>query len=457
VHATPGAGELVVHAELPPGVPAELGVDAFADPFLNDLEIATGRGWRALARTGRRWLAPSCRTAGCSLRYRYRLGEAAERIDRFAYAGYRAGALLAPPSTFLLAPQDYAGDDLYRFSVEVAPGESFVTGVWRDPSDGRYVAPASVLFQAPYSGFGRFELERLALGDGVGEGAGRGVLALAIAPGEVALRVTRQGLRRAMRHAAAAVSGYYGRFPVPEVTLIVLPTPGASTAGMQLGNGGATIVFFLGVEVDDAALARDWVLTHELLHLGFPTLGRRHLWLAEGLATYQGPVARARAGLIDERELWGSFLDGMPKGIANDTDGGLDGSMRWGRTYWGGALFCLLLDVELRLRSDNRLSLDAAARAILHAGGDTSVRWSVAQTLAAGDAALDRPSVTELYAEHSTRPVRVDLPVLFRRLGVRREGGRVQFDERAELAHVRRAIGSPERSVGDRAQPTPGE
>jgi hypothetical protein len=453
-------------------VPEELGVDVFADPFVSDVQIATERGWQSLARTGTRWRAPRCRSEGCSLRYRYHLGEAAERINRFAYAGYRAGALLAPPSTFLLAPQDYAGSDRYRFSVAMPPGESFVTGVWRDPSGKGHAALASVLFQAPYSGFGRFEHERLVIGASPGVGAadeaprsvrvggerthdeatrdgaepGDGhesapaMIALALAPGELALRVSRDGLRRAVRQAAANVSSYYGRFPVPEVTLIVLPTPGASTAGMQLGNGGATIVFFLGAGVDDAALARDWVLTHELFHLGFPTLRRRHLWLAEGLATYQGPIARARAGSIDERELWRQFLDGMPNGLPLANDGGLDGNPRWGRTYWGGALFCLLLDVELRARTDNRLSLDAAARAILRAGGDTSVRWSAARTLAAGDAALDRPSLSELYAEHATAPVPIDLAGLLRRLGVRREGQEVAFDDRAELAHVRRAI-----------------
>jgi hypothetical protein len=435
VRATDGAHELTIEVELPAGVPAELGVDAFADPFLVDLEMATDAGgWQPLARTGRRWIVPRCRARGCTLRYRYSLGSAAAQIDRFAYAGYRAGALLAPPSTFLLAPQDYAGDDLYRFSVEAAPGESFVTGVWPDASGQRYAAPANVLFQAPYSAFGRFERESLRVAGGL--------LRVMIAPGEAPLRVTRQGLRAAVASAAATVAEYYGRFPVPEVTLIVLPSPGSTTAGMQLGNGGASIVFFLGVGVEDDALAGDWVLTHELLHLGFPTLARRHLWLAEGLATYQGPIARARAGRIDEAALWSSFLSGMANGLPNVTDGGLDGSMRWGRTYWGGALFCLLLDVQIRARTNNRLSLDAAARAILRGGGDTSVRWSVQTTLAAGDAALDRPSLSTLYAEHAAVPVGVDLEALFRRLGVRRDGESVAFDEAAELASVRRAISS---------------
>jgi hypothetical protein len=501
VRATPGARELRVDVELPAGVPEELGLDAFAHPFLSGLELETEQGWLTIARTGRHWNVSRCRQLGCRLRYVYRLAEAARAIDRFAYAGYRAGALLAPPSTFLLAPQDYDGTDVYRFSVELAPGEDFVTGVWREataralwqsaargqpgvtgafrptlrepeaarastravaalrmPASSRtdaptrsrgrarpavFAAPASVLFQAPFSAFGAFERERLDLAGAT--------LALAVAPGSVArpgqppagLGVSRDGLRAALQRAASAVSGYYGRFPVPEATVIVLPSPGADIFGMQLGNGGAAIVLFLGTEIDDERLARDWVVTHELLHLGFPTLGRRHLWLAEGLATYQEPIARVRAGLIDERELWRALVDGMPNGLPNATDGGLDGSMRWGRTYWGGALFCLLLDVEIRARTDNRLSLDSAARAILQGGGDTSMRWSLEQTLAVGDAALDQPSLSELYAEHSAAPVSVDLDALFRRLGVRRDGNRVWFDDTAELAHVRRAIGRP--------------
>lgn len=500
VRAAAGARELRVDVELPAGVPEELGLDAFAHPFLSDLAIETEQGWLAIPRTGRHWIAPRCNELGCRLRYVYRLAEAARRIDRFAYAGYRAGALLAPPSTFLLAPQDYDGTDVYRFSVELAPGEDFVTGVWREPTTralresalgrpgaagglepalrehgavrasaravaalgvqassrtdaptlarGRartevFAAPASVLFQAPYSAFGAFARERLDLAGAT--------LALAVAPGSVArpgqppagLAVSREGLRAALRRASAAVQGYYGRFPVPEATVIVLPSPGADIFGMQLGNGGAAIVLFLGTEIDDERLARDWVITHELLHLGFPTLGRRHLWLAEGLATYQGPIARARAGLIEERELWRALLDGMPNGLPSATDGGLDGSMRWGRTYWGGALFCLLLDVEIRARTDNRLSLDSAARAILQGGGDTSTRWSLEQTLAAGDAALDQPSLSELYAVHSAAPISVDLDALFQRLGVRRDGNRVRFDDTAELSHVRRAIGQP--------------
>ncbi len=460
VRAGEGARVLRVEARLPAGVPERFGVDAFAHPYLSELEVASEEGWRAVTATGRSWHIPRCRERGCRLRYRYHLGQAAERIDRFAFAGYRAGVLMAPPSTFLLAPQEYLGADLYRFRVDLAAGESFVTGVWpasgwraasdlrptaSTTSEGPFLAPANVLFQAPYSAFGRFERETLR--------SGESELELAIAPGRVPLQVSRAGLRTAISRAAEAVAGYYGRFPVPQVTLFVLPSAGHDVHGMQLGNGGATIVLFVGAGVRDEELSRHWVITHELLHLGFPTLPRRQLWMAEGLATYQEPIARARAGLISEQELWLSLLRGLPRGLPSDGDGGLDGSSSWGRTYWGGALFFLLLDVELRARTHNRLSLDSAARAILLRGGDTSVRWSAEQTLAAGDAALDQPSLSALYAEHSAQPVRVDLDTLFHRLGVTRVGERVSFDDGAELEHVRRAIAAPNRAPSSSGTP----
>jgi hypothetical protein len=87
--------------------------------------------------------------------------------------------------------------------------------------------------------------------------------------------------------------------------------------------------------------------------------------------------------------------------------------------------------------------LDDAARAILAAGGDTSVRWTIERTLATADEALDRPQLGPLYAEHAGAEVTVDLPALWRRLGVRQVADRIVFDEQAEWAHVRRAISSP--------------
>jgi hypothetical protein len=446
VEAIAGARELHVRATLPPGVPAELELDRFASPYLRDLELRTARGWRSLPGAGESWLVPECRALGCELRYRFLLAQAATEIDRFGFAALRGGVLLAPPSTWLLHPLDYQGRDLYRLQVNSDAQTSFVSGVWPSPrADGTREAPAELLFQAPYSAFGRFREQRVAVRGGL--------IHASIGLDGGALALTPEALDSALSTAGRVLADYFGRFPVRDLAVIVVPVAGSEVLGMQLGNGGASILLFLGREVTDISPEHDWVLVHEMFHLGLPTLARRHLWLAEGLATYQEPLARARAGFIDERQLWREFLSGMPKGLPGPGAGGLDGSRSWGRTYWGGALFCLLADLTIRRRSAQRFSLDDALRGIWSAGGDTSVRWSAAQTFAVGDRASGGSTLSELYREHADAAVPVDLDAIFARLGVRwrdgkggeaeagdAEGRELVFDDAAEWAGLRRAL-----------------
>lgn len=433
VAAGADARELSVHAALPPGVPEELGLDRYAHPFLRELELRTAHGWRSLNASGASWRVPECRVSGCELRYRYLLGEAAEEIDRFGFAALRGGVLLAPPSTWLLHPRDYAGDDRYRLSVRSAPPLRFVSGVPPSRSaDQSREAPAELLFEAPYSAFGHFREQRISVPGGTI------VASVGLDGGPLAL--TPEQLDAALRASASVVADYYGRFPARELALIVVPAEGSRVFGMQLGNGGASIVLFVGRQAAELSPQSEWVLVHELFHLGFPTLPRRHLWLAEGLASYQEPLARARAGFISERQLWREFLEGLPKGLPAPGDGGLDGTQSWARTYWGGALFCLLADLRIRVDSGQRFSLDDALRGIFDAGGDTAVRWSIARTLAAGDRSVGGHVLAELYQEHAQAPVEVDLDAIFRRLGVRLESGEIVLDDGAEWAEMRHAL-----------------
>jgi predicted metalloprotease with PDZ domain len=104
-----------------------------------------------------------------------------------------------------------------------------------------------------------------------------------------------------------------------------------------------------------------------MVHLALPSLAERHHWLEEGLATYVEPIARARAGILTPERVWRDFIDGLPQGQPESPDRGLDGTPTWGRTYWGGALFCLRPDVTIRQRTDNRMGLEHCLRAILDA------------------------------------------------------------------------------------------
>jgi predicted metalloprotease with PDZ domain len=121
----------------------------------------------------------------------------------------------------------------------------------------------------------------------------------------------------------------------------------------------------------------------------------------------------------------------------------LDFTPTWGRTYWGGALYCLLADIEIRKRTGNRLGLEDAMRGILKAGGNIEVDWPLARALQVGDQAVGVPVLEELYAQVKGTPVKPDLPQLWKDLGVSRQAGVIVFDESAPLASIRRAITAP--------------
>jgi hypothetical protein len=57
-----------------------------------------------------------------------------------------------------------------------------------------------------------------------------------------------------------------------------------------------------------------------------------------------------------------------------------------------------------------------------------------------GDRATGGKVLATLYEQMAAKPMPVDLPDLWRQLGVMREGGQVTFDSRAPLAGVREAI-----------------
>src|SRR5262249_5325506 len=185
-----------------------------------------------------------------------------------------------------------------------------------------------------------------------------------------------------IRNSANVVAKYYGFFPVERVLLLVLPGGGNGFGyGKTLGNGGASILLPIGLATTARELDEDWMLVHEMVHLGFPSVPRQHLWLEEGIATYVEPFARARAGRLSVEEAWRGLMRGLPNGLPERGDRGLDNTHTWGRTYWGGALYCLLADLEIRERTAGKRSLDDALRAILSAGGNVAVRWDLSRAL----------------------------------------------------------------------------
>lgn len=248
-----------------------------------------------------------------------------------------------------------------------------------------------------------------------------------------------------VQRAGDAVCAYYGKFPVPHVNLDVHVRDGAGVhGGTTYPKGGGFIRISVGKDTSVAQLDEDWMLTHEMIHLAFPMMEEKHHWIEEGLSVYVEPIARVQAGHLTSERMWSDVVRDMPQGEPGTGDGGLDNTHTWGRTYWGGAMFCLVADVRIRRQTANRKGLQDALRGILSAGGNITQEWRIERALAAGDKATGTTVLIDLYHQMRDQPDPVDLASLWNELGIQRDkNGDVQFDAAVPLANVRTAITRP--------------
>jgi hypothetical protein len=237
------------------------------------------------------------------------------------------------------------------------------------------------------------------------------------------------------------VGDYYGRFPAPLVALRIHAGAGGGVSGGRTTNeSGLEIQVSVGRGVTQADLAADWVLVHEMVHLALPEIGRRHNWLAEGLAVYVEGIARAQFGNRDITDVWAEYRHSMPLGLPHEGEGGMDQTATWGRTYWGGALFCLQADVAIREQTGNRVGLQTALRAILNESGGYRAERDIDEVLRIGDAATGTRVLEDLYRENKAAPLTPNLELLWNRLGIPSDPKSQPLDAHAPLSAIRVAI-----------------
>jgi len=423
-------GELAVEGRFEGKTDGDFSIDDELAPFVRKFEVAQGDHWLPVAKRETSWLVPC--SVGCTIRYRFALRGATETLAQADTAIASGDVLISPPSNWLLHPAIELPNAEFEVQVEPGTGSRFLSAFQPASADiNHYRAAIGVLDDASFAALGPLHLAQIPAGDTF--------VQLGVAEHRLGLDLAQ--VESWVAASAGAVASYYGgHLPARRTLVLLMQGSSDSTRGITLGGGGPGVLIRAAEHMTPEAAREDWVVTHELLHANFPDLGRAHSWLSEGLATYLEPIIRARVGLVNETKVWRDMVDGMPQGLPRAGDRGLENTRTWGRTYWGGALFCLAVDVELREKTGNRYSLDDVLLAIGKTGASDEDYWPIERVLEMAERATGTRVFAELFERLATKPGTVDLARLFSRLGVRTQGDSVVFDERAPLAKLRQSI-----------------
>ncbi len=381
------------------------------------------------------YLPPSQRC----FRYRHPLGNDATR---------RAITLppnvsVTSPSTWLWLPQ-LIGDETVRVELTVAAGHT-ISVPWPRALDGAYRIPASPQSSRAYTVFGRFRAPRLTVGDTE--------LTIALVDSRDVVLDANKTLAW-LEAALTDLHDVYGRLPNPDVQVIVVPSGpsrwGSGRSPVPFGHvirdGGETVQFFVDPSQPLDHYLSDWTANHEFAHLLLPYVDNDQKWISEGFASYYQNVLLARRGVYSESEAWQrlhrSF--GRAREISNPpSPNGTNGRPFWEvrmLIYWSGAAIALLADQRLRQASDGVISLDTVLDKLQACCLPSSTIWQGRALFEKLDELSPHPVFVGLYDEYADAPGMPDLTTLYADFGIRVENGRVNLDDRAEFAHIRRAI-----------------
>ncbi|MCU0427382.1 MAG: hypothetical protein MUF71_17335 [Candidatus Kapabacteria bacterium] len=258
------------------------------------------------------------------------------------------------------------------------------------------------------------------------------------------LSVGENVLKEWIRLNACAVRTYFGVFPVPLLRLVIKPVQGSNdiSYGNAMPGSPPLITVYVGTEANEEEYRQSWVLAHEMTHLAFPTLDRTYRWIEEGMATYVEPIARVMAGIITEESVWEEMTRKAPTAFVLDRRAhkGLNGARDFERVYWGGAVFCLMADIEIRQKTHNKHSFQSTLQAILRQEGTMNTDRDVLRVMRRGDKVIGVRVLEPLYKQFGTTSFTPNLPKLWADLGVVRRGNTIELRNDAPLAALRRNI-----------------
>jgi hypothetical protein len=354
-------------------------------------------------------------------------------------------AVIIDPVMWLWLPEDTRPNEGWRLDFELPPGHD-VSAPWK--RTGRTGQTVSFEVRERMPGYdarvaiGRFSVESIDLAGGR--------VRYALLPGEPA--ADAQFLRHWVTGGLRALVSAYGRLPVPELQLLVVPVGQGDEAvpwGEVQRGGGDAVHLYIDQRVSEEAFMDDWVLVHELGHLLHPVIDSDDRWLSEGIASYYQNVLRARAGLKSPAEAWNRLHAGFERGIRGTPRGRSlaevsETMMRdrsFMRVYWSGAAIALLADVELRRRSDGTQSLDSALAAFGDCCLPADRRWNGREFMRELDRITGTTVFMELYDQHVDSDEVPALATVYTDLGLERiNRTRLNMNPTAEDAAICAAI-----------------
>ncbi len=416
-----------VNAHFTNGGSAELELPAETMRGLSSFEILRG-GKCVATHTG-----TECVT-DCTFRYAIDLDRVERSFEGVVAVGERAW--IAPSPSWMAHPK-VMPKGTYEITID-GPAEAteaftavpFATGLRRKDAT-HYAMSTGDYWEGSFAAFGELRHR-------VVEAAGSRIEVVLVS--DTKLSLSDDEVARWVKEDAECVAQLYGHFPVDRATVFIVPIDGAREVvfGKVLSLGGSSIIALTGTELRAKDTHDDWVLVHEMTHLGFPTMGGVR-WLTEGLATYYEPILRTRAGWRTRESLWDGFVRSMPRGLPKSGDElalnireGIDAS------YWGGAIFMLMADVGIRRATNDEKSFDDVLRAILAKGGDATTVWTLPQVIDMARNATGTNVVGDLVDRLAVRGERVDLDAIWHELGVHHS--EIHLENDAPGAAYRRGI-----------------
>jgi hypothetical protein len=420
--------------------------------FVSDLK-RTGSS-AALAADDGGWHAEDWRAGEC-LSYHADLHAIAQ--EHKPDVGWQMGEdFIAAPQLWLLRP-DAQGDADAELHVDMPAGWA-ISAPWRElervDTSIRFRIPDTPPDWSAAVAFGRFSEERIALPGGA--------LRLTILHGADADQ--RIKLRAWLDHVSRAVLSAYGRLPLPEVQVLVIPVgqlgrgadnPQAVHFGQSIRGQGNALELLVDPTRPAGEFADDWTAVHELSHLMHPYLGDRGTWLAEGLATYYQNVLRARSGMLTPAQAWDRLYQGFKRGAKTPDDETLEQtasnmhrSHAYQRVYWAGAAYWLTVDRDLRRASDGKMNLETGLSRFRDCCLPAYREWKPEDFVARLDALAGSDVFASRYREFAAMRQFPNWEKLYSDLGIRDGGEHLVLATDAKDASIREAIMAPRDGAG---------